>query len=75
MEHKYLEKTVRVVDTLNKQLAAARKALAWYSNEWQYPSMPEYYAMGGVVGERIISDRGQIARDAIQEIKKLGKII
>ena len=61
MEHKYLEKTARVVDTLIKQLAAAKKALEWYADDDRYFGHdPE-----------AIHVRGQVARDVLVEIERI----
>lgn len=67
MQHKYLEKTLRMADTLRQQLAAAKKALEWYADGKQYD---EVLASGTL---RYRMDRGQVARDALAHIEELGK--
>lgn len=68
MEHKYLEKTVRMVETLQQQLAAAQRALKWYAEVNYYKHDPSSHTYPTAI---IDTDRGQVARDAQAEIERI----
>ena len=60
------------IEQLKAQLAEAITALNWYQNRGQYIELGGRNHAGRPC-TRIYLDEGQIARDAIVEIEKLGK--
>ena len=61
-----LSHSIASANKLKSQLAAAKKALDWYADLKTYRNDKR-------LTQRIEMDCGQVARDALAEIKELGK--